>query len=284
MQSQSKALGKGRYLHSAVSQRGCVRDSGVLCHMARTERTGKRLPQQSQGTAEQSQCSMCAILRQRAKLVQNIRSAVARKGTSCACFFHYGSPFDLYFDQTLSHYMKKSLHLFRLFILQPTPDLAKASCSLLAQPSSQLSTAPCPLCQTRIHPHTAPVHRAGWGQALCPPNTGTPAALVTQRCSTAQPPGAQRGHAVTFVLHSRYRQIFCSLPEDFPRFRIPKIHPVSDWEAIKENKVSTLRNAVPGVLSEALKKAAPAELQEHFPILRRPGRKDMKEINEQTNP
>lgn len=38
------------------------------------------------------------------------------------------------------------------------------------------------------------------------------------------------------------------------------------------------------VLSEALQKAAPAELQEHLPVLRRPGRKDMEEINEQTNP
>lgn len=48
-------------------------------------------------------------------------------------------------------------------------------------------------------------------------------------------PKAPYGH--TFMLHSRYRQIFCSLPEDFPSFCIPKIHPISDWEAIKENKL-----------------------------------------------
>lgn len=70
---------------------------------------------------------MCAILKQRAKLVQNIRSAVARKGTNCVCFFHAAFPLDLYFDQTLPRYMEKSLQLFRLFILQPTPELAKAS-------------------------------------------------------------------------------------------------------------------------------------------------------------
>lgn len=91
-------------------------------------------------------------------------------------------------------------------------------------------------------------------------------------------PNAQCCH--TFVLHSRYRQIFCSLPEDFPCFCIPKIHPVSGWEAIKENKLPMSPNAeAPGILGAALIQATAPEFQWCPLVCRRPRKKVVEQIN-----